>query len=279
MPRYTGRMRDMQREIIEALGTRPIIDPAHEVTRRVNFLAEYLEKTPGIRGYVLGISGGQDSTLAGRLAQLAVERVRAAGREAEFVAVRLPYARQLDEADARLALDFIGADRELTVNIAASVDALVADVSAATGVPVSDFTKGNVKARARMVAQYTIAGDAGLLVIGTDHAAEAATGFYTKFGDGAADVVPLAGLTKSQGASLLQFLEAPSRLWEKIPTADLLDDAPGQTDESSLGLSYRDIDRYLAGEAVSEDVAANLEHKYRTTEHKRRMPVTPADLE
>ena len=270
-------MREAQRRIIEALGVIPGFDAAAEIERRVAFLAEYARSIPGARGFVLGISGGQDSSLAGRLVQLAVERLRDAGREAEFVAVRLPYGVQLDEADAQLALSFIGADRVVTVDIAPSVDALVADVVAATGDPVSDFNKGNVKARTRMIAQYAIAGDRGLLVVGTDHAAEAVTGFYTKFGDGAADIVPLAGLNKSQGAAMLRELDAPERLWQKAPTADLLDGVPGRTDESELGLEYPDIDTYLVGSAVPDEVAEHIEQRYRATEHKRRMPVTPMD--
>lgn len=270
-------MREAQRRIIETLGVIPEFDAAAEIERRVEFLAEYAQSIPGARGFVLGISGGQDSSLAGRLVQLAVERLRDAGREAEFVAVRLPYGVQLDEADAQLALSFIRADRVVTVDIAPSVDALVAQVVAVTGDPVSDFNKGNVKARTRMVAQYAIAGDRGLLVVGTDHAAEAVTGFYTKFGDGAADLVPLAGLNKSQGAAMLRELDAPERLWQKAPTADLLDGVPGRTDESELGLEYPDIDAYLVGSAVPDEVAEHIEQRYRATEHKRRMPVTPTD--
>ncbi|GAA1624602.1 ammonia-dependent NAD(+) synthetase [Leucobacter chromiireducens subsp. solipictus] len=272
-----GTVNEMQQEIIRALGPVPAIEPAAEVERRVGFLVEYARAIPGVRGFVLGISGGQDSSLAGRLAQLAVERLRAEGREAEFIAVRLPYAVQQDEDDAQLALSFIRPDRAVTVNIAAGTDGLVEEVSAATGTPLTDFTRGNVKARMRMVAQYAIAGDRGLLVIGTDHAAEAITGFYTKFGDGAADVIPLAGLTKGQGAEMLRALDAPERLWQKIPTADLLDDQPGQTDESSLGVTYPEIDGYLRGETVSAAATENLERRYRATEHKRRTPVTPDD--
>ncbi|MBL3700122.1 NH(3)-dependent NAD(+) synthetase [Leucobacter luti] len=267
----------MQQEIIRALRPVPAIDPAAEVERRVAFLVEYARAIPGVRGFVLGISGGQDSSLAGRLAQLAVERLRAEGRDAEFVAVRLPYAVQRDEDDAQLALAFIKPDQAVTVDIGPGTDGLVAQVSAAMGTPVTDFTRGNVKARMRMVAQYAIAGDRSLLVLGTDHAAEAITGFFTKFGDGAADVIPLSGLTKGQGAEMLRALDAPERLWEKVPTADLLDDQPGQSDESSLGVSYPEIDGYLRGERVSDAAAANLERRYRATEHKRRLPVAPGD--
>lgn len=270
-------MSETQQQIIDALGTAPRIDPAAEIERRVAFLADYAAAIPGVRGYVLGVSGGQDSSLAARLAQLAVERLRASGVDAAFWAVRLPYGVQRDEDDAQLALEFISADHVVAVNVAPSVDGMVDELTRATGAPVSDFNKGNIKARARMVAQYALAGDRGLLVIGTDHAAEAVTGFYTKFGDGAADITPLAGLTKGQGAAMLRALGAPSRLWEKVPTADLLDEVPGQTDESSLGVSYSDIDAYLQGAQVPTAASDNLERRYRATEHKRRMPVTPDD--
>ena len=140
-----------------------------------------------------------------------------------------------------------------------------------------DFTKGNVKARSRMIAQYAIAGQRSLLVVGTDHAAEAVTGFFTKFGDGGADVLPLSGLSKRQGAALLKHLDAPERLYLKAPTADLLDENPGQTDEANLGLSYHDIDDFLEGMDVAADVAETIENRYLATEHKRRTPVTPTD--
>jgi NAD+ synthase len=140
-----------------------------------------------------------------------------------------------------------------------------------------DFVRGNVKARQRMVVQYAIAGQLGLVVIGTDHAAEAVTGFFTKFGDGAADVTPLAGLTKRQGAAMLTHLEAEERLWLKVPTADLEDEKPGQPDEVALGVTYRDIDDYLEGRAVDPDAAARIERHYLGTRHKRHLPVTPGD--
>ena len=270
-------MREIQQKIIEALAATPEIDAEAEIERRIAFLVDYAAGIPGVRGFVLGISGGQDSSLGGRLAQIAVERLREAGHEAEFIAMRLPYSVQRDEDDAQLALDFIRADREVTVDIAPAVEGLVSEVDRATGEPVSDFNKGNVKARMRMVAQYAIAGDRSLLVLGTDHAAEAITGFFTKFGDGAADILPLAGLTKRQGAQMLRHLGAPDRLWQKFPTADLLDGIPGQSDEDSLGVSYTQIDDYLSGKSIDEAAAENLERRYRASEHKRHLPVTPTD--
>lgn len=269
-------MTSMQREIIAALGVVPQIDPATEIARRRDFLADYVRST-GARGLVLGISGGQDSTLAGRLAQLAVEQLRTEGRDAAFTAVRLPYRVQSDEADAQLALDFIRADDEITIDIAPGVDGINAAYEAAAGTPLTDYNKGNVKARMRMVAQYAVAAERGALVIGTDHAAEAVTGFFTKFGDGGADVLPLSGLSKRQGRALLVELGAPARLVEKAPTADLLDNRPGQTDEAELGLSYEQIDDYLEGHAVDESVAVALEARYRMSAHKRTTPVEPTD--
>lgn len=270
-------MSTLQQRIIAALHARPEIYAPAEIERRVDFLVSYAESIPGIRGFVLGISGGQDSSLAGRLAQLAVERLRERGAQVEFWAMRLPYGVQQDEDDAQLALSFIAPDRSVTIDVAPSVDGMTAELAQATGEPVGDFNKGNVKARARMVAQYALAGDRGLIVIGTDHAAEAITGFFTKFGDGAADITPLQGLNKSQGAEMLRVLDAPPRLWEKVPTADLLDDQPGQTDEASLGVTYAEIDAYLRGEQIAEEAAANLERRYLGTEHKRRVPVGPND--
>ncbi len=267
-------MRELQAEIIQALNVSPEIDPAAEIERRVQFLIDYLH-TARATGFVLGISGGQDSSLAGKLCQLAAERVRESGAGATFLAARLPYGVQADESDAQLALDFIAADQEVTFNIKEGVDGIEAEYPRATGSELSDFVKGNVKARARMVTQYALAGAENLLVVGTDHAAEAITGFFTKYGDGGVDLTPLTGLNKRQGKALLKHLDAPARLYEKAPTADLLDGKPGQTDETELGITYEVIDDYLEGKDIDPAVAEKLEARYRATEHKRRTPVTP----
>jgi NAD+ synthase len=269
-------MRDQQRTIIADLSVSPEIDPADQIGRRIGFLQAYLRHT-GAAGLVLGISGGQDSCLAGRLCQLAVEGLRDEGVLATFYAVRLPYTVQADEDDAQLALQFIRPDRAITFNIHRAVEGFAAEYADAVGGPLSDFVKGNVKARARMIAQYAIAGQANALVVGTDHAAEAVTGFFTKYGDGGADVLPLAGLTKRQGRALLRRLDGPARLCEKTPTADLLDERPGQSDEADLGLSYADLDDYLEGLEVAEQVALAIEARYAATEHKRQTPLSMFD--
>jgi NAD+ synthase len=267
----------LQAQIMKELNVTPNIQPKEEIRKRIDFLKNYLLKTKA-KGYVLGISGGQDSTLAGRLAQLAVEELRNDGTNALFIAVRLPYGVQLDEEDAKLSLSFIRADRETSFNIKAAVDEVQEEYGASfQGEPLSDYQKGNVKARLRMIAQYAVGGMEGLLVLGTDHAAEAVTGFYTKYGDGGADILPLAGLTKRQGKALLKELGADERLYLKVPTADLLDQKPAQADETELGITYDELDDYLEGKSVSEEVTAKIEKRYIVTEHKRRLPVNMFD--
>jgi NAD+ synthase len=207
---------------------------------------------------------------------MACRDLRESGSQAHFVAVRLPHAVQADEADAQVALAFIEPDRSISFNIERAVEGFEREFAESLGETMMDFTKGNVKARARMIAQYAIAGQLSYLVVGTDHAAEAVTGFFTKHGDGGADVTPLSGLTKRQGAELLKYLGAPERLYTKPPTADLLDGKPGQTDEIELGMSYAEIDDYLEGKSVDERVAAAIESMYLRTRHKRRVPVSPS---
>lgn len=271
-------MRPLQKEIIEVTHVQPLIDPQTEIRKSVEFLKAYLTKNPFLKTLVLGISGGQDSSLAGRLAQLAVSELRAeTGDQAyQFVAVRLPYGEQADEADALRALDFIQPDQVLRVDIKPAVDAIVGSVETA-GQAVHDFNKGNIKARQRMIAQYAIAGERSGVVLGTDHAAENVTGFYTKFGDGAADILPLFRLNKRQGKALLKELGADAAIYEKVPTADLEDNKPQLADEVALGVTYEEIDDYLEGKAIAQAAAEKIEAWYLKTEHKRQQPITLFD--
>ena len=268
----------LQETIIQELGVKPVIDAQEEIRRSIDFLKRYLKKHSFLKTFVLGISGGQDSTLAGRLAQLAMEELRAeTGDDSyKFIAVRLPYGVQADEADAQKALAFIQPDVSLVVNIKESADAMTAAVEA-TGSPVSDFNKGNVKARCRMIAQYALAGAHSGAVIGTDHAAENITGFFTKFGDGGADILPLYRLNKRQGKQLLQELGADPALYEKIPTADLEEDKPGLADEVALGVTYEEIDDYLEGKTISPEAQATIENWWYKGQHKRHLPITVFD--
>lgn len=267
-----------QQEIARELEVAPAFDAASEIERRVAFLADRLIST-GLRSLVLGISGGVDSTTAGRLCQLAVERARAAGHEARFYAMRLPYGVQADEHDAQLALSFIRPDQVLTVDVKpasdAARDALLAADVVFRDAAHQDFVHGNIKARQRMIAQYAVAGAHDGLVVGTDHAAEAVSGFFTKFGDGAADLVPLAGLTKRRVRAVADALGAPAELVWKVPTADLETLAPGKADEDALGVTYDDIDDFLEGKPVSEQAFETIVRRYRLTDHKRRLPIAP----
>ncbi|MGX1760132.1 ammonia-dependent NAD(+) synthetase [Streptomyces lydicus] len=268
----------LQQEIARDLQVTASFDAEQEIERRVAFLTERLTST-GLRSLVLGISGGVDSTTTGRLCQLAVERARAAGHEATFYAMRLPYGVQADEKDARRALEFIRADRELTVDIRPASDAALQ--AAVDGGLVfrdahhQDFLHGNIKARQRMIAQYAVAGAHNGLVVGTDHAAEAVSGFFTKFGDGAADVVPLTGLTKRRVRAVSAALGAPDELVYKVPTADLETLDPGKPDEDALGVSYDQMDDFLEGRAVDAAAAEAIVRRYRLTEHKRALPIAP----
>ncbi|GAA1370342.1 ammonia-dependent NAD(+) synthetase [Streptomyces beijiangensis] len=268
----------LQQEIARETQVAETFEAEREIERRVAFLAERLTST-GLRALVLGISGGVDSTTTGRLCQLAVERARAAGHEARFYAMRLPYGVQADEHDAQLALSFIQADQVLTVDVRPASDAAL-DSAVAGGVSFrdahhQDFVLGNIKARQRMIAQYVVAGAHSGLVVGTDHAAEAVSGFFTKFGDGAADLVPLTGLTKRRVRAVADALGAPSELVWKAPTADLETLDPGKTDEDALGVTYDDIDDFLEGKPVDERAFETIVTRYRLTEHKRQLPVGP----
>lgn len=267
----------LQTKIIAEMGVKPTINAEEEIRVSVDFLKAYLVKHSFLKTLVIAVSGGQDSTLAGRIAQIAVSELREeAQADVQLLAVRLPYGVQLDEADAQDALTFIGADELFTVNIKASVDATQAALAEA-GVVLSDFVKGNIKARERMVTQYGIAGARAGAVIGTDHAAEAITGFYTKYGDGGTDINPLFRLNKRQGRQLLEALGAPEHLYTKIPTADLEEDRPALSDEVALGVTYDEIDDYLEGKTVSAEAETKIESWYLKSEHKRHLPITVFD--
>ncbi len=267
----------LQQEIIQALGASPQIDTDGEIRRSVDFLKSYLQTYPFIKALVLGISGGQDSTLTGKLCQQAINELRAEGDNSrQFIAVRLPYGVQADEQDCQDAIAFIQPDRVLTVNIKGAVLASEQALREA-GIELSDFVRGNEKARERMKAQYSIAGMTHGVVVGTDHAAEAITGFFTKYGDGGTDINPIFRLNKRQGKQLLARLGCPEHLYKKLPTADLEDDRPSLPDEAALGVTYDNIDDYLEGKTLDEKTAKIIEGWYLKTEHKRRTPITVFD--
>ncbi len=271
-------MGTLQNRVIEELQVKPEIDAKQEIRRSIDFLKEYAKKHSFIKGFVLGISGGQDSTLTGKLIQLAVDElnVEKGSNSYTFFAVRLPYGVQADEQDCQDAINFIQPSKVFTVNIEPAVKASMASLIEA-GVQLSDFAKGNEKARERMKVQYSIAAANQAVVVGTDHSAEALTGFYTKFGDGGADIVPIFRLNKRQGKELLKELGCPKHLYLKKPTADLEEDRPQLPDEEALGVTYDEIDDYLEGKSVSKAAQETIENHFLKTQHKRNLPITVFD--
>ncbi|EJG1723768.1 ammonia-dependent NAD(+) synthetase [Vibrio parahaemolyticus] len=269
----------MEQSIRDEMRVLPSIDPHFEIERRIAFIKRKLQEA-GCKSLVLGISGGVDSTTLGRLAQLAVDQLNeeTGSNDYQFIAVRLPYGEQKDEDEAQLALSFIKPTHSISVNIKQGVDGMHAASNIAlegTGLMPEDaakvdFVKGNVKARARMIAQYEIAGYVGGLVLGTDHSAENITGFYTKFGDGACDLAPMFGLNKRQVREVAATLGTPEVLVKKVPTADLEELAPQKADEDALNLTYEQIDDFLEGKPVSQQVVDRLVSIYKATQHKRQ---------
>ena len=269
----------LQSEIARTLNVAATFDVHQELERRVAFLADYLTASR-LDAYVLGISGGVDSLTAGCLAQRAVDRVRAQGRpQARFIAMRLPYGQQHDEEAAQQSLRVIKPDLTLTVDIKPAADGMLAALRQAEvafrDAAHEDFLLGNIKARQRMIAQYAVAGAHNGLVIGTDHAAEALMGFFTKFGDGAADLTPLTGLNKRRVRALAAELGAPDELVHKVPTADLESLSPQKPDEDAFGVTYQEIDDFLEGKEVSEKAFDIIVRTYRNSAHKRALPAEP----
>ena len=271
-------MDNEQQSISRTLGVTAHFNVDLEVRHRIDFLSHYLRRT-SCRTYVLGISGGVDSLAAGLLAQTAVSELRADGYDAQFIAVRLPYGVQADETDAQKSLGVISPDRIVTVDIKPAADAMLNAIMVEGEDLVEPARKhfhlGNIKARQRMIAQYALAGSTRGLVIGTDQAAEAFMGFFTKFGDGAADILPLAGLTKRRVRAIAEHMGAPRELVFKVPTADLESDAPLRPDEDVYGVTYDDIDDFLEGKAVVEPTRQRIVATYRASGHKRALPVAP----
>ena len=274
-------LESIKTEIIKQMKVLPTIDIEGEINRRVEFIKTTLLNS-GLKTLVLGISGGIDSTTLGKLTQIAIDQLNENETTQEkslfqFIAMRLPFGEQADEDDAQKALNFIQPSLRACVNIQTSVNAMELEtINALKNISnglkdenKKDFVKGNLKARARMIAQYQIAGLKNGLVLGTDHSAENITGFYTKWGDGACDLAPLFGLSKRQVKQIAGFLGAPKELIIKAPTADLECLAPSKTDESVLGVSYDQIDDFLEGKSSDDKADKHIINLYQKTQHKR----------
>lgn len=261
----------LQNEIIERLGVKPEIDPDAEIRKRVDFLKEYVRKS-GSAGLLIAISGGIDSAVATGLCKQATDELsEETGKEYMTLGVFQPYGEQVDIQDSYAVAESFNLKYKVETNIAEAVDEIALEVEhgfKSMGMPrhLSRGGKGNVKARTRMVMQYALAFDLNLLVVGTDHASEAITGFYTKWGDGAVDITPLSSLNKRQVRQLAAKLGVPQSVLDKAPTAGLWD---GQTDEGELGITYDSNSAYLEGKQIDPEAMEKLEKQYVKTQHKR----------
>ncbi|WP_127588159.1 ammonia-dependent NAD(+) synthetase [Paenibacillus koleovorans] len=261
----------LQQEIIAKLGVKPQIDVQEEIRKRVDFLKKSVVDAH-LSGLLIAISGGIDSAVAAGLCKTATDELtKETGREYITLGVFQPYGTQKDISDSYAVAEAFQLTHKVETNIEQSVDEIALEVEYGfknLGIPrhVSKEGKGNIMARTRMVVQYALAFDLRLLVVGTDHASEAITGFFTKYGDGAVDVTPLSTLNKRQVRQLASELGVPQSVLDKAPTAGLWE---GQTDEGELGITYEDNSDYLEGKEIDPAAREKLERQYLRTEHKR----------
>lgn len=222
-----------------------------------NWMAEQVREA-GARGIIVGLSGGVDSAVVAALAR------RAFGRE--MMALILPcHSAPEDEEDARLVAEVLDLPFR-SVDLTGAYDVL--KTSLENGLALSRLSCANLKARLRMSALYAAGQTLSLLVCGTSNRAERETGYFTKFGDSAADLLPLADLLKTEVRSVASFLGVPEKIVLKVPSAGLWS---GQTDEGDMGLTYEQLDRYLAtGRAEDPALAERIETMRKRSEHKRR---------
>lgn len=237
------------------------------INERISFLKKYLEKT-GLKGFTLGISGGVDSFVSGMLAKKTGY---------ELCLISMPFGIQDDFNDVEKCINIIDPQRCYVHNIESSELAyqkMNLNIEDDINNQEEKLILGNIKARYRMLVQYSYAQKLNHLVIGTDHATEAVTGYYTKYGDGAADILPLAGLTKDVIYEMAKILGAPENVLSKKPSAGLWE---GQSDEDELGISYEEIIKFLKGEEISEEMYNKIFNMYNMTKHKRQLPISPTD--
>lgn len=233
-------------------------DYQKEFDGRVAFIREKLAES-GARGIVFGNSGGKDSALVGILCKAACD---------DTVGVIMPcastrnFGSDMDDGNA-LAEQFQIETR--TADLTPIRETAQRVLSGVTD--ITDAALANIAPRLRMTTLYTVAGSENRLVAGTGNRSEAYMGYFTKWGDGAYDINPIADLTATEVIEFLDFLNAPLSIRTKAPSAGLFE---GQTDEQEMGVTYAAIDRYiLTGEASDADREI-IERFHRRSEHKRR---------
>lgn len=228
-----------------------------EFDARVEFIRHTLEES-GAAGIVFGNSGGKDSALVGILCKAACN---------DTVGVIMPCASMrnygMDTEDGKtVAYQYHIETR--TVDLTLVRDAAAAQITAATELNTAALT--NLAPRLRMATLYAIAASENRLVAGTGNRSESYVGYFTKWGDGACDFNPISDLTVTEVYEFLRFLNAPSCILNKVPSAGLFDD---QTDESEMGISYQELDAYLFGESIQGLSQETIKQMHSRSEHKR----------
>ena len=230
------------------------------------FVKDYLETTHQ-KQYVLGLSGGVDSSLVAAITKAAV------GKD-KLTCIMMPIDSHPDDLN-----DAIDLANQLDLNY------FVIDGSKSfhetlkrfeeLGIELDRGTQANLKVRIRMTILYAYAQKAGGLVIGTDNKDERYTGYFTKYGDGGVDLLPIVHLVKSEVVEACKIYGISDRLAERTPSAGLFE---GQTDEKEMGVTYKDLDKYLLGGDIDESSKARIEHLHRISEHKRVDLPTPEEF-
>jgi len=228
----------------------------------------------GATGFVFGLSGGIDSAVVARLCQMATP--------GHVLGVMMPcYSQPQDEIDARLVAEAFKipiacVDLSRTFDaLAGTLDDALREQQPKLAVNVVDIKqrlpRANIKPRLRMTSLYYIANAMNYVVAGTGNRSEITLGYYTKYGDGGVDVLPIGGLFKSDVRALARELGVPDPIITKPPTAGLW---PGQTDEAEMGFTYEMLEKYLTQgpPAVPAAVAERIEKLRTVSEHKRALP-------
>ena len=233
----------------------------------------------GARGFVVGLSGGIDSAVVARLAQLAAP--------GNVLAALLPCHSDPDDQRDAMTVATRFSMTTTRVELSASYDTLVADVQPALAAlpeamrstTPADPLRGrvplaNMKPRLRMTTLYFFANTLNYLVAGTGNRSELAIGYFTKHGDGGCDLLPIGHLAKSEVRALARELNVPQAIIDRTPSAGLW---LGQTDEAEMGFTYADLERYLddGPQAVPPALAMRIERLIRSSEHKRQLPPIP----
>ena len=232
-------------------------DYSLEFKKRVSYLKNKLSESHTC-GFVFGNSGGKDSALAGILCKAACDNT---------VGIILPCASKRnfgEDTDDAIAL---ANQFNIETRVCDLTAVREAELSALEGITkVSDAAKANIAPRLRMTTLYTVAQSENLLVVGTGNRSERFMGYFTKHGDGAFDVNPIADLTVTEVYEFLEYLNAPENIIKKAPSAGLFE---GQTDEKEMGVTYAAIDKYIfTGEANDHDREI-IERYHRVSAHKR----------